>query len=106
MEMRVVSRLSLRAKLSNQMGIGAELAYQRVEGVVSTKVGYCQGMTENPTYEQVCSGGSGHVEVVGVDFDESKVCYQQLLDVFWRRLGESAVTLNQVGNDVCCNAGR
>lgn len=80
--------------------IGAELAYQRVEGVISTAVGYSQGETENPTYKQVCAGSTGHAEVVTVDFDASKVPYKQLVDIFWERLGKSALTLNQVGNDV------
>lgn len=79
---------------------GAELAYQRVEGVISTKVGYSHGETENPNYRQVCSGNTGHAEVVAVDFDPSIVSYEQLLDLFWERLGKSALTLNQVGNDV------
>lgn len=80
--------------------VGAELAYQRVVGVVSTKVGYTQGQTEKPTYKQVCSGSTGHAEAVAVDFDPSKVSYKELVDLFWERLGKSALTLNQVGNDV------
>ena len=77
---------------------GAELAYQRIEGVVSTKVGYSHGQTENPNYKQVCSGSTGHVEVVAVDFDPKVVSYEKLLDLFWERLGQNALTLNQVGN--------
>lgn len=79
---------------------GAELAYQRVPGVISTKVGYTQGKTEKPTYKQVCSGSTGHAEAVAVDFDPSVVSYKDLVDLFWERLGKSALTLNQVGNDV------
>lgn len=79
---------------------GAELAFQRIEGVVSTKVGYIHGTKENPTYEQVCSGTTGHAEAVAVDFDASKVTYEALLDLFWDRLGDSALTLNRAGNDV------
>lgn len=79
---------------------GAELAFQRVEGVESTKVGYTQGNTEKPTYQQVCSGSTGHVEAVAIDFDPAVVSYSQLVDLFWERLGDSALTLNQVGNDV------
>lgn len=81
-------------------GTGAELAYQRVQGVVSTKVGYSQGTAVNPTYQQVCSGSTGHTEAVAVDFDPYVVSYQDLLGLFWERLGDSALTLNQVGNDV------
>lgn len=79
---------------------GAELAYQRVPGVVSTKVGYTQGQRENPTYREVCSGTTGHAEAVAVDYDPSAVSYEKLVDLFWERLGGSALTLNQVGNDV------
>lgn len=78
---------------------GAELAFQRVEGVVSTKVGYSQGTTEKPNYSQVSTGETNHVEVVAVDFDPAVVSYQQLLDLFWERLGHYAITLHQVGND-------
>ena len=79
---------------------GAELAYQRVPGVVSTKVGYTQGTKQNPTYREVCSGTTGHAEAVAVDFDPSVVSFEALVDLFWERLGKSALTLNQVGNDV------
>lgn len=82
-----------------ELSTGAELAYQRVPGVVSTRVGYTQGEKEDPTYQQVCSGSTGHSEAVAVDFDPKKVSYEQLVNVFWERLGESALTLNQVGND-------
>lgn len=69
-------------------------------GVVSTKVGYTHGQTEQPTYQQVCSGNTGHAEAVAVDYDPSEVSFEQLVDLFWERLGESALKLNQVGNDV------
>lgn len=81
------------------MSTGAELAYQRVPGVASTKVGYTQGEKEDPTYQQVCSGSTGHVEAVAVDFNPKEVSYEQLVNLFWERLGGSALTLNQVGND-------
>lgn len=71
-----------------------------MNGVISTKVGYTQGTTERPTYRQVCSGTTGHAEAVAVDFDPSAVSYKELVDLFWERLGKSALTLNQVGNDV------
>lgn len=80
--------------------VGAELAFQRVVGVKSTKVGYTHGETVNPTYKQVCSGSTGHAEAVAVDYDPNTVSFQQLLDLFWERLGDSALTPNQVGNDV------
>jgi peptide-methionine (S)-S-oxide reductase len=62
---------------------GAEKMFWQTPGVVSTNVGYAGGQTPNPTYEEVCSGGTGHVEVVRVFFDPSRVSYDELLRVFW-----------------------
>ena len=62
---------------------GAERAFWKVPGVWSTAVGYAAGLTPNPTYEEVCSGGTGHNEVVLVIYDPAKVSYDQLLAVFW-----------------------
>jgi peptide-methionine (S)-S-oxide reductase len=62
---------------------GAERTFWRTEGVWSTAVGYAGGYTPNPTYEEVCSGRTGHAEVVLVVFDPNVISYQQLLKVFW-----------------------
>jgi peptide-methionine (S)-S-oxide reductase len=62
---------------------GAEKMFWQTPGVVSTSVGYAGGETPNPTYEEVCSGGTGHVEVVRVFFDPARVSYDELLKVFW-----------------------
>jgi peptide-methionine (S)-S-oxide reductase len=62
---------------------GAERIFWRVPGVYSTAAGYCGGLTPNPTYEEVCSGLTGHAEAVQVVFDPSQVSYQELLKVFW-----------------------
>jgi peptide-methionine (S)-S-oxide reductase len=62
---------------------GAERAFWRTPGVVSTSVGYAGGFTPNPTYEEVCSGRTGHTEAVRVVFDPRKVSYDELLRVFW-----------------------
>jgi peptide-methionine (S)-S-oxide reductase len=62
---------------------GAEKLFWRVPGVYSTAVGYAGGYTPNPTYEEVCSGRTGHAEVVLVAYDPAQVSYQQLLKVFW-----------------------
>jgi peptide-methionine (S)-S-oxide reductase len=62
---------------------GDEKDFWQVPGVVSTAVGYAGGHTPNPTYEEVCSGKTGHAEVVQVAFDPAKVSYEQLLKVFW-----------------------
>jgi peptide-methionine (S)-S-oxide reductase len=62
---------------------GAERKFWQTDGVWSTAVGYAGGYTPNPTYEEVCSGRTGHAEVVLVVYDPSKVSYEQLLKVFW-----------------------
>jgi peptide-methionine (S)-S-oxide reductase len=62
---------------------GAERKFWQTPGVISTQVGYAGGHTPNPTYREVCSGATGHTEVVQVVFDPSKVAYDQLLRVFW-----------------------
>jgi peptide-methionine (S)-S-oxide reductase len=62
---------------------GAERKFWQVDGVYTTAVGYAGGFTPNPTYEEVCSGRTGHAEVVLVVFDPTKVDYDTLLKVFW-----------------------
>jgi len=62
---------------------GAERRFWQAPGVYTTAVGYAGGVTPNPTYEEVCSGGTGHTEVVLVVYDPSEVSYEQLLRVFW-----------------------
>lgn len=62
---------------------GAERYFWQAPGVFSTAVGYAGGFTPNPTYEEVCSGGTGHTEVVQVMFDPNIVSYEQLLELFW-----------------------
>lgn len=64
---------------------GAERLFWKLPGVISTSVGYAGGFTPNPTYEEVCSGRTGHAEVVRVIFDPSRVTYAQLLRAFWER---------------------
>ena len=62
---------------------GAERLFWQIPGVYSTTVGYAGGFTPNPTYEEVCSGATGHAEVVKVFFDPNRVRYTDLLKVFW-----------------------
>lgn len=78
---------------------GGELAYQRERGVVGTKVGYTQGHAVNPSYEEVCTGTTGHTEAMIVSFDPSTVSYERLVHLAMDRLGETKYLLNQVGND-------
>jgi peptide-methionine (S)-S-oxide reductase len=62
---------------------GAEKIFWQLPGVYSTSVGYAGGFTRNPTYEQTCSGSTGHAEVVQVVYDPSKIAYEDLLKAFW-----------------------
>jgi peptide-methionine (S)-S-oxide reductase len=77
---------------------GVEAAFRKVEGVVDVTVGYSGGTFENPTYGDVCSGTSGHAEVVEVEYDPSKVSYEELLEVFWEN--HDPTTPNRQGPDV------
>lgn len=63
-----------------------EADFDKVEGVISTTSGYIGGKTANPTYRQVSSGGTGHVEAVEIVFDPARVSYEKLLQVFWRNI--------------------
>ncbi len=62
---------------------GVEMAFRRVPGVTGTRVGYTGGTVEDPGYERVCTGQTGHAEAVEVAFDPSRVTYEQLLELFW-----------------------
>ena len=75
-----------------------EAVFQDIEGVLDVRVGYTGGTTDNPTYEEVCGGRTGHAEVIQIDFDSSKVGYEELLDLFW--VSHDPTTLNRQGADV------
>ena len=77
---------------------GVEAAFRQVPGVLSTAVGYAGGSLAKPTYEQVCSGRTGHAEVVQVEYDPDQVSYEQLLDVFWSN--HDPTQLNRQGPDI------
>ena len=62
---------------------GVEVVFRKLDGVVETSVGYSGGQLENPNYEQVCTGRTGHAETVRVEFDPKVISYEQLLEVFW-----------------------
>lgn len=78
---------------------GGELAFMREEGVVSSKVGYTQGLKENPEYKEVCSGTTGHTEGIQVVYNPEKVSFERLVNLVMERLGDSMYKPNQVGND-------
>lgn len=77
---------------------GVEETFRTAKGVISTAVGYMGGHTENPTYEDVCSGQTGHAETVEVTYDPLEISYKELLDVFWNN--HDPTTLNRQGPDI------
>jgi peptide-methionine (S)-S-oxide reductase len=77
---------------------GVEAAFRQTAGVLTTAVGYSGGHFDNPTYEDVCSGNTGHAEVVQVEYDGSKVSYHDLLNIFWTI--HDPTTMNRQGPDV------
>ncbi len=77
---------------------GVEETFSKTPGVINTLVGYSGGDTINPSYESVCQGNTNHTEVVLVEFDNSKISYEELLMVFWKCHDPS--TLNRQGPDI------
>src|ERR1700752_840101 len=77
---------------------GMEEILRKIPGVVKTTVGYSGGTTANPTYEEVCTGGTGHAEAIQVEFDSTRLSYETLLDYFFRM--HDPTTLNRQHNDV------
>ena len=77
---------------------GVEEVFRTMDGVLETAVGYMGGHTEHPTYRQVCSGETGHAEVVDIRFDPAVVSYQQLLVTFWNK--HNPTTRNRQGWDI------
>lgn len=75
-----------------------EAVYELVEGVTAVESGYCNGHVVNPSYEQVCGGDTGHVEVVRVSFDTSVIGLREVLEIFFAI--HDPTTLNRQGNDV------
>lgn len=77
---------------------GIEAAFRQVRGVVSTAVGYMGGTRDEPSYRQVCTGRTGHAEVVQVEYDPQRLSYADVLAVFWEN--HDPTTLNRQGPDV------
>ena len=75
-----------------------EAVFQQLNGVTGVVSGYSGGASANPTYKQICSGTTGHAEVIQVSYDPQIISYSALLEVFWRT--HDATTLNRQGNDV------
>lgn len=77
---------------------GVEDAFMLLPGVISTRVGYIGGKTENPTYRDVCGHGTGHAEAVEISFDPDLITYEKLLDAFWEC--HDPTQLNRQGPDI------
>ncbi len=77
---------------------GVEACFMKIDGVLSTATGYMGGTLENPGYKEVCSGNTGHAEVLQLEFDSTVVTYDTLLDSFWSI--HNPTTLNQQGPDM------
>jgi peptide-methionine (S)-S-oxide reductase len=75
-----------------------EAVYEQVDGVVAVESGYSNGHVQAPTYEQVCAGDTGHVEVVRVQFDPARISLREVLEIFF--VIHDPTTLNRQGNDV------
>eukprot|EP00798_Chlamydomonas_sp_ICE-L_P006251 gene6251-2878_t len=101
-EVEIVNRMEAGRIQKAYFGAGCfwsvELMFQRVPGVIKTAVGYCNGITRNPTYDEVCTGKTGHAEVVEVVFDTQQVSFPELLDMFFDK--HDPTTPDRAGNDV------
>ena len=74
-----------------------EALFKRLRGVISVKPGYAGGNRPNPTYHQVCTGLTGHAEVIQIEYDPSVITYSDLLEIFWHT--HNPTSLNRQGND-------
>ena len=77
---------------------GPEIKFGKLDGVTNTEVGYCGGNSNNTNYEQVCSGKTNHAEVVKIEFDNTKISYEKILDFFFEI--HDSTTLNRQGLDI------
>ena len=77
---------------------GPEIKFGKLDGVTNTEVGYCGGNNNNTNYEQVCSGKTNHAEVVKIEFDNTKISYERILDYFFEI--HDSTTLNRQGSDI------
>ena len=75
-----------------------EAVFERLEGVVEVRAGYAGGNTENPTYEEICTGTTGHAEIIQINYNTGVIDYEKLLDIFWK--SHDPTTLNQQGADI------
>jgi peptide-methionine (S)-S-oxide reductase len=96
--------MAMSAQLIKSITLGGgcfwclEAVYELVDGVTAVESGYCNGHVLNPSYEQVCGGDTGHVEVVRVSYDEARISLAEVLEIFFHI--HDPTTLNRQGNDV------
>lgn len=76
----------------------SEAVFKRLKGIKSVLPGYSGGLVKNPSYEQVCTGRTGHAESIQIEFDPKVISFEKILDIFWRT--HDPTTLNRQGNDV------
>ena len=74
-----------------------EAVFEQLDGVMDVRSGYTGGSTENPAYEDICTGNTGHAEVIQIDFDPTLISYDKLLNIFWK--SHDPTTLNRQGAD-------
>lgn len=86
------------ATLANGCFWCTEAIFKKIKGVKSILPGYAGGTLKNPSYEQVCTGRSGHAESIQIEFDPNVITFEKILDIFWRT--HDPTTLNRQGNDV------
>ena len=75
-----------------------EAVFQQLEGVVKVQSGYSGGQVDNPTYKEVCNGTTGHAECLNIEYDPTKITFEELMEVFWKV--HDPTTLNRQGGDV------
>ena len=75
-----------------------EAVFERLDGVVDVRSGYTGGITNNPTYEEICTGNTGHAEVIQINYEPNLISYEKLLNLFWK--SHDPTTLNRQGVDI------
>jgi peptide-methionine (S)-S-oxide reductase len=86
------------ATLANGCFWCSEAIFKRLKGVKSVLPGYAGGLVKNPSYDQVCTGKTGHAEAIQIEFDPKDITFEKILDIFWHT--HNPTTLNRQGNDI------
>jgi len=96
--MEDIDKITQRSYFGGGCFWGVEETFRQTKGVVNTAVGYMGGNTDNPSYEEVCSDTTGHVEIVEVEYNPEEITYEELLKVFWE--SHDPTQVNRQGLDV------